>query len=359
MTRASATEWADAGRHPVFDGHNDTLLRLLGCADPVAAFERGGGGHLDLGLAAAGGFGGGLFACFVPPEGARDVGFSLTPDGYTVEMPEPPSLAHARQRTDAMIACAHRLAAELPGRVKLCRTAAEVRGAMRDGALAMVLHLEGAEAVGPDLDGLERYHGMGVRSLGPVWSRPNHFGAGVPFRYPGTPDLGPGLTDAGFALVRACNELGVMLDVSHLNAAGFWDLARTSGAPLVATHSNAHAVCPVPRNLTDDQLRAVRDSGGVVGVSLSVSELRPDGHNQAATPLDVVLRHMDHLLDLLGPDGVALGSDFDGALLPEAVGDAAGLPWLVAAMAGHGYDDGLLEKICRGNWLNVLGRTWT
>ena len=109
--------------------------------------------------------------------------------------------------------------------------------------------------------------------------------------------------------------------------------------------------------LTDDQLRAIRDSGGLVGVSLSVSELRPDGHNQAATPLAVVLRHMDHLLAILGPDGVAIGSDFDGAVLPEEVGNAAGLQRLVAAMAGHGYDDELLHRICHGNWLGMLERS--
>ena len=180
----------------------------------------------------------------------------------------------------------------------------------------------------------------------------------MPFRYPGGPDIGPGLTAAGIALVRACNRLGIMLDVSHLNAAGFWDVARVSRAPLVATHSNAHAVCPVPRNLTDDQLRAVRDSGGVVGVSLSVSELRPDGHNSPAMPLDMVLRHFDHLLGILGEDGVALGSDLDGALLPEAVGNAAGLGAVAAAMAARGYSPGLIRKLCCDNWLRVLDRCW-
>ena len=226
------------------------------------------------------------------------------------------------------------------------------------GALAVVPHLEGAEAIGEDLDGLEHCRRLGVRSIGPVWSRPNRFGVGVPFRYPGHPDIGPGLTRAGFALVQACDTLGVMLDVSHLNHAGFWDLARASRAPLMATHANAHAICPVPRNLTDDQLRAIRDSGGLVGVSLSVSELRPDGHNDPATPLDCVLRHLDHLLALLGPDGVALGSDLDGAVLPAAIGNAGGLPRLVAAMTDHGYDDGLVRKLCHGNWLGVLERCW-
>ncbi len=344
---------------PIFDGHNDTLLRLVtACSDPVAAFEADAAGQLDLVRARAGGFAGGFFACFVPPDGPRDAGFSLTPGGYSVAMPGPPGLGHAQELTGAMIACAQRLAAALPGRVRLCRTATEIGESIAAGAMAMVLHLEGAEAIGPGLDALQVYHEAGVRSVGPVWSRANRFGTGAPFRYPGDPDIGPGLTAAGFDLVRACDAMGVMLDLSHLNAAGFWDVARTTRRPLVATHSNAHAVCPVPRNLTDDQLRAIRDSGGLVGVSLSVSELRPDGHNDPATPLSDVLRHMDHLLDILGPGGVAIGSDLDGATLPDAIGDVAGLQELVVAMTSHGYDDGLLDAICHGNWLVLLERVW-
>ncbi len=257
-----------------------------------------------------------------------------------------------------MIACAHRLASELPDEVRLCRTVADIRSSMATGALALVLHLEGAEAVDADLDGLETYYDAGVRSIGPVWSRPNRFGVGAPFQYPGTPEIGPGLTASGFDLVRVCNGLGVMLDVSHLNAAGFWDLARASRSPLVATHSNAHAVCPVPRNLTDDQLRAIRDSGGVVGISLSVSELRPDGHNDPATPLCCVLRHVEHLLGMLDPAGVAIGSDLDGAVLPDAIGNAGRLCRLADAMIDHGYGTELVEKICFGNWFDVLDRCW-
>lgn len=345
---------------PFFDGHNDTLLRLVtSCPDIVAAFGQcSGHGQLDLALAAKGGFAGGLFACFVPSDGDRDAGFSLTEDGYTVVMPEAPSLDRARSLTDTMIACAHQLAAEMPDRIRLCRTVSDIQECLTDDVLALVLHLEGAEAIGDDLEGLDVYYRRGVRSIGPVWSRPNRFGTGAPFRFPGSPDTGPGLTEAGFALVRACDERGVMLDVSHLNAAGFWDVARTSRAPLVATHSNVHAICPMPRNLVDGQLRAIRDSGGLVGVSLSVSELRPDGHNSPEMPLSDVLRHLDHLLEMLGPDGVAIGSDFDGAVLPQEISDAGGLPSLAAAMVTHGYDDALLRKICLDNWMRVLKRCW-
>ena len=111
--------------------------------------------------------------------------------------------------------------------------------------IAAVMHMEGAEAIGPDLDALHVLHAAGLRSLGPVWSRPTIFGHGVPFRYPGDPDTGPGLTPLGRDLVRACDELRILVDLSHLNAKGFDDVAALSTAPLVATHSNAHAVTPV------------------------------------------------------------------------------------------------------------------
>ncbi len=346
---------------PIFDGHNDTLLRLLSSQDPVATFVDGvgGGGQLDLARARRGGLKGGLFACFVPSDVPPNAGFSRTADGYEVPMPDPPSQSHARRLTDAMLAAARRLEAERPGEVAICTTVVEIRHSLEADTLALVLHLEGAEVIGEDGGGLEDLFRAGVRSIGPVWSRRNAFGCGVPFRYPGTPDIGPGLSTAGLALVRQCNALGIMLDLSHLNAAGFWDVARTSRRPLVATHSNAHAVCPKPRNLTDDQLRAVRDSGGLVGVSLSVSELRPDGENDANTSLAVVIRHMDHLLEFLGPNGVAIGSDLDGgAVFPAAIGDATGFPSLVEAMAARGYDQSLLRRICCGNWLDVLDRSW-
>ena len=99
----------------------------------------------------------------------------------------------------------------------------------------------------------------GLRSLGPVWSRPNIFGHGVPFAWPRSPDTGPGLTPAGRDLIKACNKLRVMIDLSHLNEQGFWDVARLSSAPLVATHTCVHAICPSTRNLTDRQLDAIRE----------------------------------------------------------------------------------------------------
>ena len=190
-----------------------------------------------------------------------------------------------------------------------------------------------------------------------MWSRPTIFGCGVPFRFPSTPDIGDGLTDRGVALVKACNALGVVVDCSHLNEKGFWDVARHSQKPLVATHSNAHTVCPVSRNLTAAQMAAIRDSGGVAGLNFATVFLREDGRRTATTPLDTMTRHLDHMLNKLGPTGVALGSDFAGALVPAGIGDAAGLPNLVSAMRRAGYDDGLVDAICYRNWQSLLART--
>jgi membrane dipeptidase len=150
----------------------------------------------------------------------------------------------------------------------------------------------------------------------------------------------------------------VMIDLSHLNEAGFRDVARLSDAPLVATHSNAHAVTPSTRNLTDRQLAAIRESGGMVGLNFATVFLRADGRRSADMGWEDILRHMDHLLEKLGEDHVGFGSDFDGAEMPEGITDAAGLPALIKALRAHGYDDALLRKLTWDNWMGVLHRSW-
>jgi membrane dipeptidase len=180
----------------------------------------------------------------------------------------------------------------------------------------------------------------------------------VPFRFPSSPDTGGGLTDAGRELVRACNRLGILVDLSHLNEAGFWDVAGLSSAPLVATHSNAHALCAASRNLTDAQLDAIRDSGGVAGVNFAITFLREDGLLVPDTPITEIVRHIDYFAERMGIDHVAFGSDFDGAEVPAELGGAAGLPKLVTALRDAGYGDDAVAKITHGNWLRVLRDTW-
>ncbi|QFU17469.1 dipeptidase [Microvirga thermotolerans] len=346
---------------PVFDGHNDVLLRLMrGKMQPERAFLEGDNlGHLDWPRMKEGGFAGGFFAVYVPSEGGGvDVDALMTRPQYDVPLPEPLRLEPSQQVTVHMAALLLRIERASKGEVKVCRTAADIRECMKRGALAAILHIEGAEGIDPDLYMLDVLYQAGLRSLGPVWSRPNIFGHGVPFRYPSSPDTGPGLTDLGKELIRACNRLKIMLDLSHLNEKGFWDVAKLTDAPLVATHSNAHAICPHSRNLTDRQLAAIRESRGMVGVNFATSFIRADGQRSDQTTLEEMIRHMDHLIEHVGVDGVGMGSDFDGATIPAEIGDARGLPRLVEAMRRHGYDEATLRKLCYENWIDVLERTW-
>jgi len=149
-----------------------------------------------------------------------------------------------------------------------------------------------------------------------------------------------------------------MLDLSHLNEQGFWDVAGLSDAPLVCSHSNAHALAPSTRNLTDRQLDAIKESGGLVGVNYHVGFLRPDGESNPETPLTVMADHVDYLIARLGDDKVGLGSDFDGATMPRELADASMLPNLFATLRERGYDESTLRKIGFENWLRVLERTW-
>jgi membrane dipeptidase len=258
----------------------------------------------------------------------------------------------------AMVSLLYRIEAQSRGRLRVCRSVADIENCLDDDALAAVLHIEGAEAIDSNFELLDVLHAAGLRSLGPVWSRPNAFGHGVPFRCPSSPDTGPGLTDLGKALIGACNRLKILIDLSHLNERGFWDVAKLSTAPLVATHSNAHAISPHSRNLTDRQLKAIGDSKGLVGVNFATSFLRPDGNRDKTTPLDLIVQHIEHLLEFLGEDGVGFGSDFDGAQMPAELGTAAGLHKLVQALRRRGLSKKLIEKLCFRNWLRVLRRTW-
>jgi membrane dipeptidase len=349
---------------PVFDGHNDALLRLYkrGGADAPRAFLEGDGkGQLDLPMAREGGFAGGLFAIFVPSkDGAIGPNAAAASQANGEDTPVAPAvdLAPAQKVVFRMLSLLTRIERESHGRVRICRSVKDIRKSMEEGAIAAVLHLEGAEAIDEDFALLDVLYQAGLRSLGPVWARPNAYGHGVPFRCPSSPDIGPGLTDLGKELVAVCNRLGILVDLSHLNERGFWDIAELSNAPLVATHSNAHALSPHSRNLTDEQLAAIGKSGGFVGINFAVSYLREDGKHDADTPIELVIGHLEYVLKHVGEDGVGFGSDFDGARIPKDLANAAGLPKLVAALRARGYAKPLIEKICYRNWLNVLERTW-
>jgi membrane dipeptidase len=351
----------DVNDLPIFDGHNDALLKLH-------LPERGGGrsffvrseqGHLDLPRAREAGFSGGFFAIFVPtPSYPQPSDLTTSKEGYEAKMAAPIDFEYALEFTNGAITTLFHLEETAAGAIKVVRNVAELVDCLARGVMAVVLHFEGAEAIDPQLHNLEAFYQRGLRSLGITWSRPNAFGWGVPLKFPASPDIGPGLTAAGKELVRACNELGIMLDLSHLNARGFWDVAELSTVPLVATHTAAHALVPRTRNLTDEQLAAIGDSNGVVGVTFAIYDLCSDGRLEGDAPLSAVVRHIDYIAQRIGIEHVAFGSDFDGATIPGEIGDVTGYPRLLNALREHGLDEDALRKLTHENWIRVIGETW-
>ncbi len=305
-----------------------------------------------------GGVRGAIFAVFTPSGDDHDVPVPRS-DGV-LEFAYAPSLSQEDAAAYATNAAGRLLALERAGQLALARTTADLDLARAGGGPpAAVLHLEGAEAIDPGLEALELWYAAGLRSLGPVWSRANAFAHGVPFISPSAPDHGPGLTEAGRALVSRCAELGILVDVSHLNEAGFWDLARLEAGPIVASHSAAHALCQASRNLTDRQLDAIGRSGGLVGIVFACPFLRPDFADDPDTPLELIAQHARHVADRIGPEHVALGSDFDGATIPAALGGVEGMPRRLDLLGSEGgFTEAELDGIAWQNWRRVLGAWW-
>jgi len=335
---------------PVIDGHNDALLRAWRSGESLR--ERSDDGHLDLPRMREGGIAAGFFAIFVPEDDyevdPREA-VVVTEDGWEVPFPEPLIFERAAPIAHEVLAIAER-------DLTIVRTIADLEQCLEAGAEpGAILHLEGAEPIDAGLDNLDGWIERGLRSIGIVWSRPNAFGCGVPFHYPGTPDEGPGLTDAGRNLVRACNERGVMLDLAHLNEQGFFDVAEITDAPLVVSHSAAHSLAPMPRSLTDEEIDAIGDSGGLVGVVFDTVMTRSDGDLVFDTHLDVIAGHIEYIAERIGLDHVALGSDFDGCYPPAALDDASKMQALLDVLR---WSDDELAKLAHGNWLRVLRATW-
>lgn len=339
----------------IFDGHNDSVQRMKEYRpDGVDFLERSTTGHLDLPRAQEGGMVGGLFAMFAGSERPSKNDLRVAEKSYEVRLADALDPAYARHEIFRQLAALKTLESRADGRIRITTNADAIEAARRDHVFAIVLHMEGADAIGADLRELDELYGSGLRSLGLVWSRPNIFGQGVPFAWPRSPDTGPGLTEVGKDLVRECNRMGVMIDVSHLNERGFWDVAQLTSAPLVATHACAHAICASTRNLTDRQLDAIRESNGIVGVNLCVNDIRPDARNDENTPLELVAQQFIYLTERLGIEAVGIGSDFDGARIPAGISDASGLPRLFSALRKHGFAENDLRKIAFHNWMRVL-----
>jgi membrane dipeptidase len=338
----------------VFDGHNDALTR----EDHAQLASGRQGGHLDLPRMRAGGLRGAIFAVF-----ADSPDFDWDPvkrDDGVREYGAATPVAHADAAASGAVTAGRLAALERAGEVRIVRDISDLDAVRTDpgGPPAAILHIEGAEAIDPELEALDHWYAAGLRSLGPVWSRSNVFGHGVPFIFPSSPDTGPGLTEAGQRLVRRCAELGIVVDLSHLNEKGFWDVAHADVGPLVASHSGVHAIAPASRNLTDAQLDAIGSSGGLVGIVYACQFVRPDMVDDPNTPLSVIAQHAAYVAERIGVEHVALGSDFDGATMPDELGDVAGLPKLLDALGEAGFSTSDVQAIAWENWRRVLGAWW-
>lgn len=352
---------------PVFDGHNDSLLRILREKQMKSGYSflvENSLGHLDLPRAQQGGLVGGIFAVFTPtpqdsPESQPGWGLEKSEDGYRQQLNSAIAPEYSRDFSDHCIDCLYELEKDSQGLIRVVTSIHQLTDCFSNGIFAVVLHFEGAEAIQTDLTNLEYFYARGLRSMGIVWSRPNLFAEGVPFAFPSSPDTGPGLTTAGKELVCECNRLGILIDLAHINEKGFWDVASINKAPLVVTHTDVHALLPSTRNITDAQIDAIGATNGVIGLNFEPMQIGLDGKPTSDVPLTALVRHVDYIVNRIGVDHVAFGSDFDGTNMPSELKDAAGYQKLIQALRNSGYHEDDIHKIAWKNWFRVFRDTWT
>ena len=355
------------------DMHADTTQRLVDEGADINQMLREG--HLDAVRMKEGGLDAQFFSIWVEPRFFGDGGKT------------------AMERADQQIAAVRALAVNHPETWELATSAADIRRIASEGKLAALMGLEGGYAIDERLENVERYFRMGVRYMSPAWSVSTTWAGSSGDAIGHT----RGLNDFGRAVIREMNRLGMMVDVSHVSDKTFWDIIETSTEPVIATHSNARAIANVPRNLTDEQIRALASKGGVCCVvfypafiepgwdekmkrmdaeiaSLVEAEIRhvrgtPSQRKLARDrvrerelmrrlPPVTVARladHVDHIVRLVGINHVGIGSDFDGMqATPHDLTSVADLPNLSAELLRRGYTESDVAKILGGNILRVM-----
>jgi membrane dipeptidase len=273
-------------------------------------------------------------------------------------MPPRVSRELGRRTAEALLRVARQVEEQSSGSFRWVKTYAELEHCWQAGVTAGALHFEGAEPVDPEGDDLACWHKAGIRSVGPVWSRPNAFGNGVPLAYPASPDEGLGLTPEGKNLIKEAARLGMLVDLAHVNEKGFWDVAELAVTPLVSTHTGSHKLSQTARNLTDRQAKGVAETGGVIGITFAINDLRGTDKLDADITLDRVADHFAYFSDLIGPQHVAFGSDWDGTSVPSELESAENLPRLVERLSRRGFSNAELTGLCHGNWFRLLKRVW-
>lgn len=243
--------------------------------------------------------------------------------------------------------------------LKIARSCDDMIQARSEGKMYSFIGLEGLECIGEDLSLIDEFYEFGARHAGLTWNEENMLATGVR----GTP--GRGLTDAGRKAVKKIQNLGMLLDVSHLNDASFWDLMSTATGPVVASHSNCRALCCQPRNLTDEQLKEIARTGGIVGLN-SFNEFVHA--NEAEQTVENLAKHLVHMVNLIGVDHVGFGFDFSEYLNSDTLSlytsqantctigleDASCVPNLIQEMKRIGFCDEEIDKIACTNWHRLI-----
>lgn len=255
----------------------------------------------------------------------------------------------AAARTELMMRCARIEFMESPW-LEIVRTSAGAERALKEGRMYAFLAVEGMEAIGGDLSGIDRYVDFGARIGMLTWNEENLLATGA------KGDPGSGLTDLGRQAVRRMQKQRMIVDVSHLNDGGFWEVVRLTQGPVIASHSNCRRLCDVRRNLTDDQLRAIRDTGGVVGLNVHHAFVHADPKQQTA---QMLARHAAHMADVMGIEHVACGFDFCEFFGPGNEGakgleDCSGIPNFLWKLEEVGMTAREVDLVCRKNFLRVL-----
>lgn len=309
----------------VIDTHCDTILSVMR-GRPLGT--RSDKGHIDLPRMREGGVSAQFFACYIEPQFKPDKG-----------------LKRVLQQIDCFY---HEMEANSDV-IEVATTVADIERIHALGKLVGLLSIEGAEAIDGDPAALRMLYRLGVRMMGLVWNQRNQLADGV-----GERQAHGGLTNLGIEVVKEMNRLGMVVDVSHLNDEGFWDVIATSTQPIMASHSNCRAICDHPRNLTDDQIRALAKNGGVMGMNYCLPFVKA-----GEATIDDLISHIDHIVELVGIDHVGLGSDFDGIERgPIGLEHVGCTPNLTRRLSERGYSDEDILKILGGNHLRVLKAVW-
>ena len=353
----------------VLDTHDDTTQRFFSKTYDLA--KRNPDGHIDIPRMREGG----MNAIF----------FSIWIDGRIMG---PPAIQKALDQIDAVHENVRRNSMDMV----FCRTAEDIRRAHKDGKIAALIGVEGGHMIGNDIRIVRIFGDLGVRYMtlshfyNDEWAdsstdKPAH----------------NGLTDHGKDIVREMNRQGIMVDISHVSDKTFYDALEVSKAPLIASHSSCRAICNHPRDMTDDMIKALAAKGGVIQInyeksfidqaykdasdkltggvvaqfdqlkkqcgdddeclSKKMNEMEKQATAEGKLPhvtWERIIDHIDHVVKLVGPDHVGLGSDFDGATMPEGMDDCTHLPKITEALMRKGYSDGDIRKILGGNILRVM-----